>query len=424
MIEKPDLLLGIVPLTDCAPIAVGVERGFFAARGLRVSTSREESWASVRDKVAYGVFDGAQMIAPMTLATTLGIGGVQREMVTGISLDLNGNAIMLSTELCEQMEAVDPLAARQRPMSAEALRQVVALRREQGKPALSFGVVFPVSTHDYELRYWLASSGIDPDRDVRLVVVPSPKMVSAMRAGVLAGFCVGEPWNSLAVSEGLGRVAITKHALWNNSPEKVLGVTREWAERHPQTHLALIEALIESCMWIDEPSNRLAVCEVLSMPQYVGVESSVIARSMTGSFVHGPGEPALRMPDFNVFHRYHANFPWRSHAVWFLTQMLRWGQLDQSIDLHALACSVYRPDLYREAAGRLGIASPAFDFKSEGTHDDGWKSSPGPEACELGPDRWFDGSVFDPARPMEYLNGFSVKRLAVPMRELALSNPA
>jgi nitrate/nitrite transport system substrate-binding protein len=423
VIEKPDLTLGIVPLTDCAPIAVGVERGFFAQRGLRVTTNREASWASVRDKVAFGVLDGAQMIAPMTLATTLGIGGVQCDLVTGLNLDLNGNAITLSSDLFEQMLAVDPTSASHRPMTADALRQVIALRRQQGKPTLSFGVVFPISTHNYELRYWLASAGIDPDQDVNLVVVPPSKMVDAMKAGHIAGFCVGEPWNSVTVEQGLGWVAITKHELWNNSPEKVLAVTRNWAERFPGTHLALIESLIEACRWIDEPANRGEVCDILSMPQYVGVEASIIARSMTGTFVYAPGEAAVPMPDFNVFHRYGANYPWRSHAVWFLTQMLRWGQLDHPIDVMQVAASVYRPELYRAAASALGIACPREDDKPEGVHAQPWSLPSDTDIVGMGPELWFDGSRFDPQQPLHYLRGFAVKQLAVPIGDLAGVNP-
>lgn len=429
-IEKPDVTLGIVPLTDCAPIAVGVERGFFQRKGLQVATTREGSWSSIRDKVAYGILDGAQMIAPMTLATTLGVGGgggvrgVQCEMVTGINLDLNGNAITLSCALMDEMASMSQGMLDERQVTAYELRRLIEWRHHRGMPRLRFGIVYPVSTHSYELRYWLASVGIDPDRDVDLVVVPPPRMVDAMRDGDIVGFCVGEPWNSVAVATGVGCVAITKYELWNNSPEKVLGVTRAWALENPGTHLALIEALIECCRWIDEPENRDEVAAILSLPQYVGVDASVIARSMTGTFMYAVDQVSQPMPDFNVFYRYAANYPWRSHAKWFLTQMLRWGQIDHSIDMDAVACAVYQPELYRQAAARLGLAAPNVDEKTEGEHGCAWDfdQTVTGEAITMGADLLFDGQRYDPGRPLDYLQRFSVKQLAVTMGELAADN--
>ncbi|MEO1236262.1 MAG: ABC transporter substrate-binding protein, partial [Planctomycetota bacterium] len=259
-------------------------------------------------------------------------------------------------------------------------------------------------------------------------VVPPPRMVEAMRDGRLAGFCVGEPWNSLAVREGLGEVAITKYELWNNSPEKVLGVTAEWAERYPTTHRVLIEALIAACRWLDEPGNRAEACALLSLPQYVGVEASLLERSMTGRLVKSPGgEPAgasADLPgdlpgaaDFHVFHRYQANFPWRSHAAWLLTQMRRWGQVDESADIADVAGRVFRTDVYRSAAGAVGLPCPDRDEKSEGEHASAWTLTAAEGDLAMGPDRWFDGHRFDPARPDDYLNGFAIRRDPASLRE-------
>ncbi|MEM1099320.1 MAG: CmpA/NrtA family ABC transporter substrate-binding protein, partial [Planctomycetota bacterium] len=249
--EKRDLALGLVPLTDCAPIAVGVEKGFFREAGLNVTTTREQSWAGIRDKVAYGILDGAQMLATMPICSTLGMGGFKCEMTAAITLGLNGNAITLSTSLCEAIASEGlPLEPNGRNTAA-GLARVLQRRLAQDLPPLRLGMVFPMSTHDLELRFWLSEAGIDPDRDVELVVVPPPRMVEALRAGELAGFCVGEPWNSVAVAEGLGQVAITKHALWNHSPEKVLGVTKAWSEQNPRTHVALVSALIKAGQWLD-----------------------------------------------------------------------------------------------------------------------------------------------------------------------------
>lgn len=390
VIEKPDLTIGIIPLTDCAPLAVAVERGFFTARGLHVTTSREGSWAGIRDKLAYGVLDAAQMIAPMTLATTLGIGGVEKELMTAINLDCGGNAITLSNRILDKMA---------RPHDAASLKTLIDKRAAAGAPPLTFGTVFPVSTHSYELRYWMAAAGIDPDRDVKLIVLPPPQMVDAMADGRIDGFCVGEPWNSVAFAESVGKIVVTKHELWNNSPEKVLGVTRQWAEKNPNTHQALIVALIEACRWIDDPDhpeNRTETADILSLPQYVGIDPILI-------------RPALvDRPGFFSFHRNATNFPWRSHAVWFLTQMMRWGHIETELDaaeITRIATAVYRPDLYRQAAKSLDLPTPddGTDYKSEGEHDLAWElpTTSGPIA--MGSDRFIDGRVFEPANPSPWM---------------------
>ncbi len=399
-LEKTDLTLGIVPLTDCAPIAVAVEKGFFAAQGLSVTTSREGSWAGIRDKIAFGVLDAAQMIAPMTLSTTLGLGGVQCDMVTALSLGLNGNAITLSSDLFGRVEDADPEAAAMSPMPARGLKRVIEERSARNLAPLTFGVVFPISTHNYELRYWLASSGIDPDHDVNLVVIPPPQMAAALKAGHIAGYCVGEPWNTVAVADGFGRVAITKHEIWNNSPEKVLGVTRSWARAHPSTHRALIRALVGACTWLDERiEHRLEAAAILAQPQYIGVDEALIAGSIAGNFRYAAGEPARRCPDFNVFHRYAANFPWRSHAAWFLSQMQRWGQVDLAVDAQALIQQAYRPDIYRGAAAGLDLTVPQEDYKNEGFHDEAWTLNVDGGHLLMGPDRIFDGERFVLVQP-------------------------
>jgi hypothetical protein len=207
-----------------------------------------------------------------------------------------------------------------RPYSAKALAQVIAERRAAGGKPLNFAVVYPMSTHAYELRYWLAAAGIDPDRDVNLLVVPPPQMVTQLKAGHIDGFCVGEPWSSVAVAEGLGRVLITNYELWNNNPEKVFGVNLEWAEQYPRTHGAVLAALLEAARWTDALENRPAVAEMIAQPRYVNAPVEIVAQSMTGTFRYALDEPPVRMPDFNVFFRFAATYPWRSHALWFLTR--------------------------------------------------------------------------------------------------------
>jgi ABC-type nitrate/sulfonate/bicarbonate transport system substrate-binding protein len=418
-LEKTRLNLGFIPLTDCAPLVIAKEKGWFAKYGLDVELSKETSWANVRDKVAIGILDGAQMLAPMPIASTLGLGPVEKPTVTALSLDLNGNAITVSGALFEQMRALDPVGMTRRPFGAGPLRQVIAERAARGEPPLTFAVVFPVSTHAYQLRYWMAAAGIDPDRDVRLLVVPPPQMVSQLKAGHIDGFCVGEPWSQAAVAQGLGRVLITSYELWNNGPEKVLGVNQEWAEQYPNTHRALLMALLEAARWLDAHENRPEVVEILSRPAFVNAPREVMGMSMTGTFRYGPGEDPVVMPDFNVFFRFAATFPWRSHAEWFLTQMLRWGQIEQPLDIVATAARVYRPDLYREAAAALGLAVPRIDRKPEGGHGRGWILEQASEPLAMGADRFFDGMTFDPADPVAYVAGFPMHRRALALEDLA-----
>ena len=399
-LEKTRLNLGFIPLTDCAPLVIALEKGWFTKYGLEVTLSKETSWANIRDKVAIGILDGAQMLAPMPIASTLGIGPVEKPTITALSLDLNGNAITVSQALYDQMRALDPVGMTRRPFGAEPLRRVIQERAIRGEAPLAFAVVFPVSTHAYQLRYWMGAAGIDPDRDVRLLVVPPPQMVSQLKAGHIDGFCVGEPWNQAAVAQGLGRVLITSYELWNNGPEKVFGVNQEWAEQYPNTHRAVLMALLSAARWLDAHENRPQVAEILSRPAYVNAPKELIGMSMTGTFRYGPDEDPVVMPDFNVFFRFAATFPWRSHAEWFIRQMVRWGQIEGPVDVFAKAARVYRPDLYRDAAGALGLAVPSIDRKPEGIHGRGWTLTEATQPLAMGADRFFDGATFEPAEPL------------------------
>jgi nitrate/nitrite transport system substrate-binding protein len=423
-LEKTNITLGFIPLTDCAPLVVAKERGYFARYGLDVTLSKETSWANIRDKVALGILDGAQMLAAMPLAMSLGIGPMPRPMVTAYSMDLNGNAITVSNALYERMQAVDPVAMKRHPISAKSLKSVIdENRKSNGKP-LTFAMVFPYSTHNYELRYWMASGGIDPDRDISLVVVPPAQMVSQLENGTIDGYCVGEPWNTLAVEAGLGQILITKYEIWNNSPEKVLGVTQEWAEQYPHTHQALIMALLDASSWLDDPQNRLEAATLISRPVYVNAPEHVVRMSMTGTFKYAGNALPRSLPDFNVFHRYAANFPWRSHAIWYLTQMVRWGQVDQAIDFINTAESVYRPEIYREAAYRLGIDTPEIDYKREGHHAGKWQINDGDSSVSMGADQFLDQRYFDPFKPLEYLNNFEIHHINIALADLAELNVA
>jgi nitrate/nitrite transport system substrate-binding protein len=364
--------IGFIPLVDAAPLIVAKERGYFAEAGVEVELAREASWASLRDKVAVGALDGAHMLAPMPLAMATGASPLKVPMVAAVALNLGGNTITLANRLWDRLGEVPD-----GPLSAARLRPLLPL---------TFATVYPFSSHSYELRAWLAAGGIDPDRDVRLVVVPPPQMVAHLSAGTIDGFCVGEPWGTIAARQGLGRVALTSRDLFAGRLEKVLGVTRAWAGSNPDTHLAIIEAVIAASRWCD--ANRCETAEILSQPQYLNAPFDAVIASLLGE----NGLPK----DLIQFHRWAANFPWRSHAVWYLRQMVRWGQLPAATDLRAAAEDVFRPDIYRLAALRLGLDVPLVDYKDEGRHAAEWRLLRATRPITLGPDLMLDGAAFDP----------------------------
>jgi nitrate/nitrite transport system substrate-binding protein len=279
-------------------------------------------------------------------------------------------------------------------------------------------MVFPFSMHNYMLRYWLASTGIHPDRDLRIIVVPPPRMAEELKAGNIDGFCVGEPWHQVALDAGISRVLMTGYDFWNNGPEKVFGVSRAWLDAYPNTHHALICAMIESAQWLDTPEGRTEAAGILSRPEYIGVPRETILAPMMGTYRHSLTDPARHLPDFNVFFRNGANFPWVSHGLWLLGQMYRWGHLTTPCDMGEVARSVYRPDLFRAAAAQLGIAAPVHDVKIEGGHAGSWLLDDFP----LGADNFFDGRRFDPLRPASYLEGFGVHSLRLPLNQIYSSH--
>ena len=386
-VEKLQLTLGFIKLTDMAPLAIAYEKGFFEDEGLYVTLEAQANWKVLLDRVIDGELDGAHMLAGQPLAATIGY-GTQADMVTAFSMDLNGNAVTVSNEVWSLMEPNLPKGADGlplHPIGADALAPVVSQFRAEGQ-AFKMAMVFPVSTHNYELRYWLAAGGLHPGlysstdvsgqiaADVLLSVTPPPQMPATLEAGTIHGYSVGEPWNQQAVARGIGVPVITDHEIWKNNPEKVFGVTREWAALYPNTHLALVKALIRAAMWLDEGegANREEAAEILSRPDYVGADYEIIANSMTGTFEYAKGD-VRKLPDFNVFFRYHATYPYASDAVWYLTQMRRWGQIAEAQPdkwYDEVARRVYLADVYSEAARLLveegWAAETDFPFDSDG----------------------------------------------------------
>jgi ABC-type nitrate/sulfonate/bicarbonate transport system substrate-binding protein len=347
--EVRELVLGFVALTDAAPLVVAKEKGMFRRHGLSVRLSREASWASVRDKVALGMLDAAQMLAPMPIAASLGLGPLAVPTVAPMTLDLNGNAITVSAGLFAAMAGAELGWGNGRPRRATALATLLA--RGHRRPVLA--VVHPYSTHNYQLRCWLAEGGVDPERDVDLVVIPPQQMVEKLEQGSIDGFCVGEPWNQVAVRRGVGCLVITSHELWPGATEKVLGVTASWAERHPQVLSALVRALVEACAWADRLENRLEVARLLAHEHHVGAPIEAIAYPLLGLVQERADTAPRALPDAHVFFRGAANRPRASHAVRYAREMRRWGQLDDELTL-ARARTIFRADLFRRAlrAGR------------------------------------------------------------------------
>lgn len=397
------LTLGFMPLVDAAPLIVAKELGFAEAQGLQLNLVREISWANIRDRVIVGHFDAAQMLAPMPIASTLGIGPIATPMIAPFSLGLGGNAVTMANRIVEAMLADGARLDAGPAEMGRALGKVIAERRERGEAPYCFAVVHPFSGHNYDLRYWLAWAGIDLERDVRFLVLPPSLMNDALREGQIDGFCAGEPWNSLAVEAGLGAIVTTKSAIWRQGPDKVLAARADFTERRPGALQALSRALYKAAEWAGRSENHLELAELLARPEYVGQPSIILLRALTGRMVVRQGEAAKTIPDFLVFHDHAANYPWRSHALWFAAQMARWGQITYSPELFAKAENVYRPDLFRAALADIGVDVPRADSKIEGA-----LVRPTPVASRngtmvLGPDGFFDGRRFDPDRVAEYL---------------------
>jgi two-component system, oxyanion-binding sensor len=404
---------GFIPLLDCAPLVIAKEQGFDRQCGLTLNLHREVSWANIRDKLDIGAFDCAHMLAPMPIAATLGLGRATEPVIAPMSLSLNGNAITVSKPLYEEMCSADADATLAGGMAAaRALAQVVRRRGAQGREPLTLGMVYPFSCHNYDLRFWLACAGIDPDNDVNLIVVPPPLLADSLKAGRVDGFCVGQPWNSVAVADGHGVIIATKNELWPMSPEKVLGVREDWAGANGALLADVICALTLAGQWLDKPENRREAAAILARPEYVGVPEEVLLKPLTGHLQRGGRADGIADPDAVVFHRNDANFPWRSHAVWIITQMIRWGQAREPFDILALADRVYRPDLYRAAVAGLGIELPESDYKPEGAAAD----MPGATAS------FFGKGSFDPRAAMSYLKGLRIRAAAADLDAFAARN--
>ncbi|GHD27926.1 CmpA/NrtA family ABC transporter substrate-binding protein [Halioglobus pacificus] len=416
--EKDELTFGFIKLTDMAPIAVAYENGYFEDEGLYVTIEAQANWKVLLDGVIDGQLDGAHMLAGQPLAATIGY-GTEAHIVTPFSMDLNGNGITVSPEVWKAMKANLPMEDGKpvHPISATALRPVVDEIRDGGE-SFKMGMVFPVSTHNYELRYWLAAGGIHPgfyaphkgdtsgqiDAEALLSVTPPPQMPATLEAGTIHGYCVGEPWNQQAVFKDIGVPVITDYEIWKNNPEKVFGMTKAFTEQYPNTTIRIVKALLRAAKWLDanDNANRPEAVKILSRSEYVGADYEVIANSMTGTFEYEKGDKR-EVPDFNVFFRYFATYPYYSDAVWYLTQMRRWGQISEpkSDDWYfETAKKVYRPDIYAAAAKSL-IEEGYMDASEFPTFDS--ESGFRPPQTEF-----IDGVTYDGSAPNAYLESLTI----------------
>lgn len=421
-LEKTDLLFGFIKLTDCAPLVIAKEKGYFEDEGLNVQIESQSNWRDLLNRVITGELDGAHMLAGQPIGASIGV-GAEAPIITAYSLDYNGNGITVSNDIWAKMQEVDESLKSptpKHPIPATSLKPIVAeYKDKEGKP-FPMGMVFPVSTHNYEIRYWLASSGIHPgmyvgesdatgvvDAEVELSVTPPPQMPKTLEGKTIFGYCVGEPWNQVAVATGIGVPVTTNYDIWNNNPEKVFGVSKAWADKHPNTHLAVVKSLIRAGKWLDAKDeeggflNRKEASKILSGSNYVGAPEEVIANSMTGTFIFQKSD-VRSMPEFNVFFEGNASYPHYSDCIWFLTQMRRWGQISKSQPASwyaEKAKEIYKPEIYRQAAEIL---------ISEGKLDANDLPSPDYDGYREVTTAFIDGNKYDAKDPIGYINSFDI----------------
>lgn len=400
---------GFIPLVDSAVLIAAVELGFALAEGIQLELTRENSWANIRDKVAFGALDCAHMLAPMPLAMSFGLGRSVCPAIAPFVLSANGNAITASLSLAAEMrDAAEVWTPGDPTACGRALATVIQRRKQAGKAMLSIAIPYPFSCHDYVLRHWLTHSGIQLWPDVRIVVVPPPLMADALQSGSIDGFCVGEPWNSVAVDAGVGEIITLTSSIWRFGPEKVLGMRQQWAEKYPEALASLLRALYRASVWADNPANHVTLSEILARPRYLNMPAEVIERALSGKLTINPSGNQLQDPDFLVFHRKATNFPWRSHILWIYAQMVRWGQVEHFVVNERIARGVFRPDLYREVLGPIGADLPGASEKVEGALKQALLVASSRGNLELGPDGFFDGSIFDPAELKTYFNSLGL----------------
>ena len=394
---------GFMPLLDSALLVAAREMGFAEAEGIELSLVRESSWANIRDRLAVGHFNVAHMLGPMPIACNLGLTPLAAQTVVPMALGLGGNAVTVSSALWEAMRGHGAIGDLDPAATGPALRATITDRARAGMEPLRFAVVHPHSGHNYELRYWLSACGIEPDSEVEIVIVPPPLMAEALAAGRIDGYCVGEPWNTAAVARKAGHIVTVKAAIWKSSPEKVLGVAGGWADTNPEALAALLRSLYRAAEWCGTMANHRELARLLAGAGYVDCPTEWFHAAL-GSSIGVGGDNTVIVPDFFVPHAKGATFPWKSHALWFYTQMVRWKQVEASSANEAIAHGTYRPDLYRAALRELGVALPGANAKVEGALKAATPVGSAGASLILGPDGFFDGATFDPDHVDAYID--------------------
>ena len=397
-----DLSIGFVPLLDSAIVLAAEAKGFFIEEGLRVRLTRETSWSAIRDRLAVGSLQAAHVLAPMPIAANLGLFPLAPKLVAPIALGLGGNAVTVSAALGAAMEAEGDESDLDPAKAGAALKRVIAVRMAEGLPPLRFGVVYVFSGHNLELRYWLAANGIDPDRDIEIVVLPPPFMPDAVEAGRIDGYCAGEPWNTIAARRGAARIVTVKAKIWRSSPEKVLALPADFVEANEETVAALLRGLYRASQWAAAPENHPELAAILAEPGHLDVDRAMLEPLFSGTLAISE-KAQTTVEDFFLTSAKAATFPWQSHALWFYSQIVRWGLCDHSAENAEIAKMSYRPDIYRRALQPLHTPLPGASLKVEGA-----LKAPTPVGASaggliLGPDGFFDGQTFDPDQVGAYI---------------------
>jgi nitrate/nitrite transport system substrate-binding protein len=377
--ESPKVRVGIIALTDCSSIVMAHDLGLFKKYGIEATISKEASWAVIRDRLSLGENQATHMLLGMPYASTMGLlGAPVKPMIIPFYLNRNGQAITLTKALLDKGVK-----------TPQQLKPLVMEAKAKGSP-MTFAMTYPPGTHAMWIRYWLASGGINPDRDSTLITIPPPQMVANMKVGKMDGYCVGEPWPARAITDGIGFTATTTQQMWKDHPEKVLAFTEDYAQKNPKTVKAVMRAVLEASQWIDKLENRPRMVEVVSQPQYINTSKEVILGRLLGDIDYGDGRKEKDKYYMTFFDRY-TNFPLKSHGVWWLSQFRRWGMVKEPPDYKGIVDRVHRPDIFREVAKETGVEAPREDMKKE---------------------TFWDGVTFDPAEPEKYAKSFPVNSMA------------
>lgn len=391
--------IAFLPLTDCAILAAAKECGFAEKHGVELELVRDVSWATIRDRLVYRQVQCAHVLAPLAVAVSLGLSQHPAAIAAPFKLGLNGNAVTFSRNLSALLEGAAVDRVKDPAQTARTFASV--LPKLDRKPVLA--VVHRFSSHALMLRYWLSYSGIDPDRNVELRVLPPSLMADALTAGEIDGFCAGEPWNSTAVEAGAGEIVALGSRIWESGPEKVLAMREDWAESNPDFVDGLLRALDEAAAWCDSSENHAGLARLLARPSYIGEPAEVIERALTGRLKLNSEGSVTDEPNFILLHKRAANFPWRSQALWIYSQFVRWGFIEGSPEAETAATRVFQSDIYRRALAGGATPLPGASSKVEGALPAEYGVASDKGTLTLGPDRFFDGRVFDPANIGEYL---------------------